>query len=705
MQQQKTHRGEFPGFRFVEGVVGFCCCLSTPCVADVIYTCGFETPAYAVGTIDGQKGWTTAQATTIIAVPEMAIVTSGGPGPQAGTGYFSSTNGPDISTSGRSAFQAADDPSVGSTGPLVAAIKSAEAWGATAIEFSAYITAPTPTTSGTSSVNARHGMVLYVVDPTGVNPALKAAVGFQVRTWDRQVFILQWLDVGQLGVGTAGNYLINFTTPLTVSPTGYTQVSARWNRTNGMPSIKVGAGEWTDVVGTSTVNYTADEFEIVNTRGSPIGGLNTVSTQAYMDSLTISAIDFCTPDSVIPPVQAASGELAPYSFTEPRTWTLNGIEANSNGARLTVSARGSLGSTTRFLTLKADGEVVATSIFGAGSGASNCGPTANIAHFDIDPVRFAAMSADGSVEFAVESSINATSAGCAEATLSIAVQYERDRIDCNGDLIDDLCQLFDRDCDGNSVLDSCDIVAGAPDLNSNGVPDSCEPDCDGDLVPDPFALSAGLVPDCNGNSNPDSCDISAGSSADFDGNGVPDECKPDCNGNQIPDSIEISQGSVADCNGNRLPDPCEIASSPVLDCNVDGILDACQAVDDQYDCDSNGLVDSCEIAAKPSLDCNGNGNLDSCDLASGSPDCDSNGRIDSCDISGGAEDKNQNGKLDSCELRYGDLSLDGVINGADLGAMLALWNFVNPPYGDITGDGVINGADLGLLLSRWGPVP
>jgi hypothetical protein len=89
----------------------------------------------------------------------------------------------------------------------------------------------------------------------------------------------------------------------------------------------------------------------------------------------------------------------------------------------------------------------------------------------------------------------------------------------------------------------------------------------------------------------------------------------------------------------------------------------------------------------------------------GSPDCDSNGRIDSCDISGGAEDKNQNGKLDSCELRYGDLSLDGVINGADLGAMLALWNFVTPPYGDITGDGVINGADLGLLLSRWGPVP
>ena len=52
----------------------------------------------------------------------------------------------------------------------------------------------------------------------------------------------------------------------------------------------------------------------------------------------------------------------------------------------------------------------------------------------------------------------------------------------------------------------------------------------------------------------------------------------------------------------------------------------------------------------------------------------------------------------------GDLNIDGVINGADLGLMLSSWG----PCGsncnaDLNGDGVIAGADLGLLLSAWGP--
>jgi len=133
-------------------------------------------------------------------------------------------------------------------------------------------------------------MVLYVRDPAGVNTSTKAACGFQVRAFDRQVYVVQWLDVGQLGVPAAGNYLINFTTPLLVEATGYTQVGARWNRESGMPSVSVGASGWIDVVATSTINYKAFEFDIVNTRGSTSGGaINTVSTSAYMDSLEIAA--------------------------------------------------------------------------------------------------------------------------------------------------------------------------------------------------------------------------------------------------------------------------------------------------------------------------------------------------------------------------------------------------------------------------------
>jgi hypothetical protein len=45
-----------------------------------------------------------------------------------------------------------------------------------------------------------------------------------------------------------------------------------------------------------------------------------------------------------------------------------------------------------------------------------------------------------------------------------------------------------------------------------------------------------------------------------------------------------------------------------------------------------------------------------------------------------------------------------VIDGLDLGGLLALWGAQNPPYGDLNRDGWVDGNDLGLMLARWGPV-
>ena len=57
----------------------------------------------------------------------------------------------------------------------------------------------------------------------------------------------------------------------------------------------------------------------------------------------------------------------------------------------------------------------------------------------------------------------------------------------------------------------------------------------------------------------------------------------------------------------------------------------------------------------------------------------------------------------------GDILADGVINGADLGAMLSYWGpRTTAPFSvasDLNGDGVINGGDIGLLLSNWGTCP
>ena len=266
----------------------------------LIYICNFDRPPYTVGSIDTQQSWVTSQAAALApGLTSMAIsATAGSLAPQAGNGCFFSENGPNATTSGRFAFQA------GAGTPIIDAINTACADGATSIEFSCYLVPPTPTTSGTSLVGARHGMVLYVTDAeTGT--FTKAAVGFQCRAFDSQVYVVQWVDVGQLGVTTAGNYLINFATPLTLTAGTWNAVGCKWLRETGMPQVRINAGEWTDVYATSTIGYVAKEFAILNTRGSTSGGaINTVSTQAFIDSLSVWA-------ETVPPPPDADGDGVP----------------------------------------------------------------------------------------------------------------------------------------------------------------------------------------------------------------------------------------------------------------------------------------------------------------------------------------------------------------------------------------------------------
>ncbi len=47
-----------------------------------------------------------------------------------------------------------------------------------------------------------------------------------------------------------------------------------------------------------------------------------------------------------------------------------------------------------------------------------------------------------------------------------------------------------------------------------------------------------------------------------------------------------------------------------------------------------------------------------------------------------------------------DINADGVVNGADLGLLLAAWESADPAA-DLNGDGTVDGADLGLLLAAW----
>ena len=116
-------------------------------------------------------------------------------------------------------------------------------------------------------------------------------------------------------------------------------------------------------------------------------------------------------------------------------------------------------------------------------------------------------------------------------------------VDSNGDGIPDECQ----DCNLNSILDPTDITNGAPDVDGNGVPDVCEEDCDGNSVPDRYETVAGIA-------------------IDDDGDFHPDGCNADCNANFVLDWNEINGNLALDINRNRVLDPCE-------DCNSNAVVD------------------------------------------------------------------------------------------------------------------------------------
>jgi len=304
--------------------------------------------------------------------------------------------------------------------------------------------------------------------------------------------------------------------------------------------------------------FTTGRIKIMQVAGSNVAyrgrltvaySISSSSTVLQNTEGLVYAIGTCTDQ----PEVVQSPNLVPYSLSSPQEWLATDILPNSQGATLTVRARGQLGTSTAFLTVKVDGTTLSTNVFGAGSGAGSCTSAASEAVFELSASQFAQLTADGELSVRIEPSANATSAGCENAELSIELRYIRDSIDC-------------------------------------------------------------------------------------DANGKDDDC-------QIAESRESN------------------------DCNSNGILDSCEAVSQEVDCDRNGIPDLCDLASDTS------------------------------------RDSNLNGIIDDCERQYGDLNLDGRVDGADLAALLALWGFQDPPYGDLDGDGQVGGGDLAFLLARWGNTP
>ena len=116
---------------------------------------------------------------------------------------------------------------------------------------------------------------------------------------------------------------------------------------------------------------------------------------------------------------------------------------------------------------------------------------------------------------------------------------------------------------------------------------------------------------------------------------------------------------------------------------------------DDATCDAWDIDDATGVLIEWSADCNADNVVDY-------------GQI----LDGSLIDESGNGVPDCCEQGLSciscsafDLNPTGIVDGADLGALLAFWGPVSPafPRADINRDGNVNGADLGLLLANWGP--
>ena len=440
-----------------------------------------------------------------------------------------------------------------------------------------------------------------------------------------------------------------------------------------------------------------------------------------------------------------TGNMGAFGSGVTASGTLAGVGPSLWPVRLTVKAIGDLNLQTEFATLRLAETVITSTLFQ--SGGSDCPAVPDQATIIVPAAQWNALvaaSPSGSMAVSIvgNSLVSATQCGNAfsEVTATFTVSP-----DCNGNGVLDYCDIVTGavpDCNQNGAPDSCDIAAGtSADVDADGVPDSCEADCNGNDLPDDWEIATGAAADCDGNHVPDACDIAAGApdcnqngafdaceiatgaAADCNANAIPDACDvasgaPDCNANGVFDACDIASGAAADCNANGSPDACDLAVG-APDCNANGIPDACDIAsgtasdidqdgtpDSCEDCNANGLPDDYELAKGSVPDCNANGVPDTCDLASGlDRDCDGDGRLDRCEVFlDGAADDNQNCTPDACEYARGDFGLDGSVSGKDLGYMLAVWGTADP-FADTNGDGTVNGADLGTVLSNWGPTP
>ena len=195
-------------------------------------------------------------------------------------------------------------------------------------------------------------------------------------------------------------------------------------------------------------------------------------------------------------VDANSPLLAPFGNGVSVAYTFNALpQAYGGPVELSIDA---------IADLNLDSEFIAVSINGGPqeyyfvTDGNDCPTTPDHAVKSFTVAAFNALAFNGTLRVNIVASGTVSATQCANGGIRLGLKYAG--------------IPASSDCNGNIILDSCEIATGAAaDCDQNGTIDSCD-------------LASGEGADCNGNEALDSCEIASGSVSDLDGNGIPDNC-------------------------------------------------------------------------------------------------------------------------------------------------------------------------------------
>lgn len=283
---------------------------------------------------------------------------------------------------------------------------------------------------------------------------------------------------------------------------------------------------------------------------------------------------------------------------------------------------------------------------------------------------------------------------------------------------------------GPSTLAICHGYGNASQLSiwNGSIQFMCLPgavvDCNENGINDDQDIANGTSNDCNENNIPDECDLADNLSLDLDHNSVPDECQQAL-GDSCATATRIDLDSVTffsthNATESNYPTDDELCPDTFFtDCEPDvwfyfEVLDdgelflhTCHA--ESFDTDL-ALLEGDDCNDLTQIACSG-------DAIHWAPCQEYYSRIELYLLRGnyfvrlgGYEDAVGSGTLTAVFTPdiadcIADLNHDGLVNGADIGLLIASWGPCVGCQADLTGDNMVNGADVGLFLSMWGPCP